>query len=86
MFVQLVCWIVVACGCFACFVVVLPVLLVLLVFVCVVFLGVRWMPWHQEPMKDVAACDMPRGAGLRAVIRGFPNGGTRRELCRVTCP
>ncbi len=53
---------------------------------CVVVLGVRWMPWHWEPMKDVVACDMPRGAGLRAVIRGFPNGGTRHELCRVTCP
>ena len=30
---------------------------------CVVFLGVRWMPWHQGPMKDVVACDKPRGAG-----------------------
>ena len=52
---------------------------------CFVFLGVRWMPWHQGPMKDVVACDIPRGAGWRAVIRGFPNGGTRHELCRVTC-
>jgi len=43
------------------------------------------MPWHQGPMKDVVACDIPRGAGWRAVIRGFPNGGTRHELCRVTC-
>ena len=50
-----------------------------------VFLSVRWMPWHQGPMKDVVACDIPRGAGWRAVIRGFPNGGTRHELCRVTC-
>ena len=49
-----------------------------------VFLGVRWMPWHQGPMKDVVACDKPRGAGWRAVIRGCPNGGTRRESCRVT--
>ena len=48
-------------------------------------LSVRWMPWHQGPMKDVVACDIPRGAGWRAVIRGFPNGGTRHELCRVTC-
>ena len=48
-------------------------------------LSVRWMPWHRGPMKDAVACDMPRGAGLRAVIRGFPNGGTRHELCRVTC-
>ena len=35
-------------------------------------------------MKDVVACDIPRGAGLRAVIRGFPNGGTRRPLWGVT--
>ena len=21
----------------------------------------RGMPWHQEPMKDVASCDKPRG-------------------------
>ena len=42
-----------------------------------VFKGIRWMSWHQEPMKDVGACDNPRGAGNRAVIRGFPNGETR---------
>ena len=30
---------------------------------CLVLLGIRWMPWHQELMKDVTACDMPRGAG-----------------------
>lgn len=61
--------------------------LVLVVFFglcCFVFLSVRWMPWHQGPMKDVVACDKPRGAGWRAVIRGCPNGGTRHELCRVT--
>jgi hypothetical protein len=22
--------------------------------------GVRWMPWHQEPKKDVDGCDKPR--------------------------
>ena len=22
--------------------------------------GTRWMPWHQEPMKDVDGCDKPR--------------------------
>ena len=43
---------------------------------CLVLLGIRWMPWHQELMKDVAACDMPRGVGERTVIRGCPNGGT----------
>jgi len=36
------------------------------------------MPWYQEPMKDAGACDKPRGAGSQAVIRGFPNGETRR--------
>ena len=46
--------------------------------------GIRWMPWHQEPMKDVGACDNPRGVGNRAVIRGCPNGETRLELCPVT--
>ena len=49
-----------------------------------VFKGARWMPWHQEPMKDVGACDKPRGAGNRAVIRGCPNGETRLEMCPVT--
>jgi hypothetical protein len=48
-----------------------------ILFCCVqVFKGTRWMPWHQEPMKDVGACDMPRGVGNRALIRGFPNGET----------
>ena len=27
--------------------------------------GVRWMPWHQEAMKDVARCEKPRGAASR---------------------
>ena len=27
-------------------------------------------------MKDVAACDKPRGVGKRTLIRGFPNGET----------
>ena len=34
----------------------------LLFFVSVVLLvlvGIRWMPWHSELMKDVAVCDMP---------------------------
>jgi hypothetical protein len=22
--------------------------------------GMWWMPWHQEPMKDVDGCDKPR--------------------------
>ena len=24
--------------------------------------GIRWMPWHQEAMKDVARCEKPWGA------------------------
>jgi hypothetical protein len=44
------------------------------------------MPWHQEPMKDVATCDKPRGVGKQAVIRGCPNGETRRHvMCRDPC-
>ena len=35
-------------------------------------------------MKDVVDCDKPRGAVLRALIRGFPNGGTRRPSRGVT--
>lgn len=23
--------------------------------------GARWMPWHQQAMKDVVSCDKPRG-------------------------
>ena len=23
--------------------------------------GVRWMPWRQKAMKDVARCEKPRG-------------------------
>ena len=38
--------------------------------------SIWWMPWHLEPKKDVVICDKPRGAGKRAVIRGFPNGET----------
>ena len=47
------------------------------VFVFVVFVGVRWMPWYQELMKDVAVCDMPRGVDERVLIRGFLKGGTQ---------
>lgn len=42
--------------------------------------GNRWMPRHQEPMKDVVTCDKPRGVGKQAVIRGCPN----RETSKVT--
>jgi hypothetical protein len=46
--------------------------------------GERWMPWHQEPMKDVGGRDRPGGVAIRAVIPGCPNGGTRHQLCGVT--
>src|SRR5213594_3219360 len=49
-----------------------------------VFKGARWMPWHQEPMKDVGGRDRPRGAVNRAVIRGCPNGETRQPSWAVT--
>ncbi len=39
--------------------------------------GVRWMSWHAEAMKDVVACDKPREAGKRALIRGFLNVETQ---------
>lgn len=48
------------------------------VWVCVAGKGVWWMPWQTVPMKDVWGRDRPRGAADRALIRGFPNGGTRR--------
>jgi hypothetical protein len=49
-----------------------------------VFKGARWMPWYQEPMKDVGGRDSPRGVVNQAVIRGFPNGETRQSSWAVT--
>ena len=63
-------------GLFVICIVVVSIFCFLVVWFCLVLLGIRWMPWHQELMKDVAACDMPRGVGERALIRGCPNGGT----------
>src|SRR3954453_14143873 len=40
--------------------------------------GTRWMPWPQEPKKDVDGCDTPRLAAEQALTRGSPNGATRR--------
>ena len=54
------------------------------IFVVQVIKGIRWMPWHQEPMKDVGGCDKPRGAANQAEIRGCPNGETRPQSCGVT--
>src|ERR671932_943527 len=38
--------------------------------------GTRWMPWRQEPMKDVGGCDKPGGGADRPLIPGSPNGAT----------
>lgn len=54
------------------------------IFVAQVFKGTRWMPWHQEPKKDVGICDKPRVVDNQTVIRGFPNGETRLEASPVT--
>ena len=48
--------------------------------------GTWWMPWHQEPKKDVGGCDKPRGAVNRAVIRGCPNGETRLSYVQSPMP
>ena len=42
------------------------------------------MPWRQEAMKGVGACDKPRGAGKQAMIRGYPNGATQLESYPTT--
>ena len=39
--------------------------------------GAGWMSWHREATKDVVACDKPREAGKRALIRGFLNEETQ---------
>ncbi len=38
--------------------------------------GVWWMPRHEKPMKDVAACEKLRGGGKQPLIRRYPNGET----------
>jgi hypothetical protein len=40
--------------------------------------GAWWMPWDLEPMKGVDDCDKPRGGVEQPLIRGCPNGETRR--------
>ena len=29
---------------------------------------IRWMPWQLEAMKDVVACDKPRGGGKQPLL------------------
>ena len=38
--------------------------------------GTRWMPWRQEPMKDVGGCDKPGGGADQPLIPRSPNGKT----------
>jgi hypothetical protein len=38
--------------------------------------GTRWMPWRQEPMKDVGGCDKPGEGADHPLIPGCPNGET----------
>ena len=40
------------------------------------------VPWQQEAMKDVGACEKPRGVGKHTMIRGCPNGETQRPVGR----
>jgi len=40
--------------------------------------GTRWMPWRWRPKKDVATRRNASGSRGQAVIRGNPNGATRR--------
>ena len=44
------------------------------------------MSWHREATKDVVACDMPREAGKRALIRGFLNEETQPRNPRLLLP
>ena len=44
----------------------------------------RWMPWRQEPMKDVGDCEKLRGAVYQALIRRCPNGETQHSSWSVT--
>jgi len=44
------------------------------------------MSWHREATKDAAACDKPREAGKRALIRGCPNRETEPHDLRLPPP
>jgi hypothetical protein len=44
----------------------------------------RWMPWRQEPMKDVSDCEKLRGAVDWGLIRSCPNGETQHSSWSVT--
>ena len=46
--------------------------------------GQRWMPWRQEPMKDVGGCDKPRGAVNQALTPGISEWGNPTGVMGVT--
>ena len=56
------------------------------IFVCntQVMKGQRWMPWRQEPMKDVGGCEKLRGGADQPSIRRYPNGATPHPSWGVT--
>ena len=44
--------------------------------------GIRWMPWYQEAMKDVAKLRKATVSRMQASTRRSPNRETGRESCR----
>ena len=42
--------------------------------------GAWWMPWYQEAMKDVGACDKLKGVGKQTLILRFLNGETQQHM------
>lgn len=44
------------------------------------------MPWHQEAMKDVIACDKLWGAGKLALIQRCPNEETLLDKIKEFLP
>ena len=44
----------------------------------------RWMPWRQEPMKDVGDCEKLWGAVDQASIHRCPNGETLHSSWSAT--
>ena len=44
--------------------------------------SIRWMPWHQEAMKDVVKLRKATVSRIQALTRRSPNRETDVELCR----
>ncbi len=42
--------------------------------------SMRWMPWQQEAMKDVGACEKLWLAGKQAMTQRCPNGETQQSV------